>query len=286
VKFAFIRDHLGEYPSSAACRMLDVSRSGYYAWQVRPPSAQHCRRDALAAKIKAVHQENRRVYGSPRITKVLRLSGEAVCQNTVAKVMRACGVRARAPKAFVPRTTDSRHDQPVAPNLLRRNFVVGEPRRRWVSDITYIPTGEGWLYLAGVLDLFSRRVVGWSMAENMETTLVGEALKMAVSRARPQDGLIHHSDRGVQYASYEYQRLLESFGMTASMSGAGDCYDNAAMESLWATLKTELVHQERYETRDEARRSIFEYIETFYNRKRLHSSLGYVSPEAFEAAAN
>ena len=286
MKFAFIRDHLGEYPPAAACRVLGVSRSGYYAWQLRPASAQQRRRDALAVKIKAAHQESRRVYGSPRITKVLRQSGEAVCQNTVAKVMQACGVRASPPKAFVPRTTDSRHDQPVAPNLLQRDFAASEPQRRWVSDITYIPTGEGWLYLAGVLDLYSRRVVGWSMAEHMETSLVGDALRMAVSRTRPQAGLMHHSDRGVQYASYEYQRLLESFGMIASMSGAGDCYDNAAMESFWATLKTELVHQERYETRDEARRSIFEYIETFYNRKRLHSSLGYVSPEAFEAAAN
>ena len=286
MKFAFIRDHLSEYPPAAACRALQVGRSGYYAWRGRPLSAQHRRRDGLAVKIQAIYQENRRAYGSPRITRELRKSGESVCENTVAKVMRDQGVRAKSGKRFVPRTTDSRHDQPVAPNRLDRVFTAPAPNRRWVADITYIPTGEGWLYLAGILDLYSRRIVGWSMADHMETSLVEEALRMAVARTRPPAGLVHHSDRGVQYASSEYQGLMESFAMIPSMSGKGDCYDNAPMESFWATLKTELVHQERYQTRDEARRSIFEYIEAFYNRKRMHSSLGYVSPETFEASQN
>jgi transposase InsO family protein len=226
------------------------------------------------------------VYGSPRVHRALAASGEQACENTVAKVMAEHGVRARGKKKFVPRTTDSRHEQPVADNVLDRQFVAEMPDRKWAADITYVPTGEGWLYLAAVIDLCSRRIVGWSMAEHMRTELVSDALAMAIARRRPGAGLLHHSDRGVQYASEDYRHLLQSHGIECSMSGKGDCYDNAVVESFWGTLKTELVNHEHYETRDQARASIFEYVEVFYNRTRLHSSLGYLSPEQFEAGLN
>lgn len=286
MKFAFIAEHLRQHPVELVCQVLQVSRSGYYAWLERPASAQAQRRADLAVKVRRVHAENRRVYGSPRVCRALRGEGTQVSENTVAKVMRAEGLCGKRKRKFVPRTTDSAHGQPIAPNVLDRQFTAAEPNRKWAGDITYIPTGEGWLYLAGVIDLHSRRIVGWSMADHMQTDLVTGALEMALARRQPGRGLLHHSDRGVQYASDGYQAMLERHGIEVSMSGKGDCWDNAVMESFWSTLKTELVHHERYATRDEARQSIFEYIEVFYNRKRLHSSLGYVSPEAFEASRN
>jgi transposase InsO family protein len=286
VKFAFIEEHLREFPVDACCQVLEVSRAGYYAWLNRPASKRQQRREQLVAKIKLVHEENRRVYGSPRICQALRAGGESVCENTVADIMKERQIRANTKKKFVPRTTDSRHQQPIAANVLDRQFDAPSPDRKWAVDITYVPTDQGWLYLAGVIDLCSRKIVGWSMADHMETSLVSDALKMALARRNPGDGLLHHSDRGVQYASEDYQRLLESSGMQISMSGKGDCWDNAAMESFWSTLKTELVNHEHYATHEQARASIFEYIEVFYNRKRLHSSLGYVSPETFEASLN
>ena len=284
MKFAFIEEHLQDYPVEAACEALAVSRSGYYAWVHRPKSVRAQRCEELAAKIQAVHQENREVYGSPRMCKALADQGVQACENTVARVMRQQGIRAKSKKKFVPRTTDSKHDRPVAKNLLNRQFETALPDMAWVVDITYIPTDEGWLYLAGVMDLCTRRIVGWSMADHMRTDLVADALQMAVARRGPGAGLLHHSDRGVQYASDDYQHLLETHSMLCSMSGRGDCWDNACVESFWGSLKTELVHHEHYATREEARASIFEYIEVFYNRKRLHSSLGYMSPEAFEAS--
>jgi transposase InsO family protein len=284
VKFRFIREHLRpRFPVEACCEVLGVSRSGYYAWRGRPRSARDERRRELAEKVKAVHEANRRVYGSPRVCAALRASGERVCENTVARVMKQQRIRARAKKKFVPRTTDSAHEQPVAPNVLGRQFGAELLDRKWAADITYVPTAEGWLYLAAVIDLCSRKVVGWSMAGHMRTGLVSDALRMALARRRPGGGLLHHSDRGAQYASEDYQRLLRSHGIACSMSGRGDCWDNAAVESFWGTLKTELVNHERYETRAQARASIFEYIEVFYNRQRLHSSIGYLSPEQFEA---
>ena len=286
MKFAFIEEHLGEFPVGPACDALAVSRAGYYAWRERPDSPRAVRRAELAAKIKTVHQEHRCVYGSPRVFRVLKAGGEAVCENTVATVMREHAIRARTKRKFVPRTTDSSHDQPVAANVLGRQFQADLPNRKWAVDITYVPTDEGWLYLAGVLDLCSRKLVGWSMADHLRTDLVADALRMALARRGPTPGLLHHSDRGVQYACDDYQHLLESHGMQVSMSGRGNCWDNAAMESFWSTLKNELVNHERYPTREQARRSIFEYIEVFYNRKRLHSSIGYQSPEAFEAGLN
>jgi transposase InsO family protein len=286
VKFAFIAQHLRHLPVDVTCDVLDVSRSGYYAWRDRPQSDQSRRRTVLAAKISVVHADHRSVYDSPRIWKALKAAGETVSQNTVAKVMRGQGLRGRVKRAFVPRTTDSAHAQPIAPNVLDRQFTAESPNSKWAGDITYIPTDEGWLYLAGVIDLNSRRIVGWSMADHMQTDLVADALTMALARRRPPAGLLHHSDRGAQYASDTYQELLQDNRIQVSMSGKGDCWDNAVMESFWATLKTELVHHEHYATREQARRSIFEYIEVFYNRKRLHSSLGYVSPETFEASQN
>ena len=271
---------------SLCCRVLQVSRSGYHAWRVRVVSRRRQRREALAVQIRAVHADSRRRYGSPRVHEALAAQGARVCANTVAKVMREQGLRAKSRPKYVPRTTDSAHDRPLAPNVLARQFTAEAPNRTWVGDITYIATDEGWLYLAAVLDLFSRRIVGWAMADHLRTDLVRDALTMALVGRRPEAGLLHHSDRGVQYASDEYQGLLARHRITVSMSGRGDCWDNAVMESFWATLKTELVHHEHYATQEEARQSIFEYIEVFYNRKRLHSSLGYVSPEAFEAAAN
>jgi len=286
VKFAFIEEHLTEFPLDVSCQVLAVSRSGYYAWLGRPASARAKRREELAVKIQAVHEQNRRVYGSPRVCQALKAQGENVCENTVADIMNERQIRAKRKRKFVPRTTDSQHDQPVAANLLDRQFDAALPDQKWAVDITYIPTDQGWLYLAGVIDLCSRKIVGWSMADHMQVELVSDALQMAVARRRPGGDLLHHSDRGVQYASDDYMYLTQSHGMRISMSGKGDCWDNAVMESFWATLKNELVNHERYATREQARASIFEYIEVFYNRQRLHSSLGYVSPETFEASLN
>lgn len=285
MKFAFVKEHRKRWPVAAMCRVLKVSRSGFFAWSRRRPSARQRRREELLEKIKQVHQENRELYGSPRVHRALLIDGQNVSRNTVAKLMRREKIRARARRRFVPRTTDSAHRRPVADNLLDRNFTADKPDRKWVADITYVPTQEGRLYVAAVLDLFSRRIVGWSMADHLQTDLVGDALHMALQQRRPEAGLLHHSDRGVQYASDRYQHLLANNGIQVSMSGKGDCWDNAVMESFWATLKTELIHQEQYASRPQAKLSIFEYIEAFYNRKRLHSSLDYVSPEAFEAAA-
>jgi len=286
VKFAFIQESLWEYPLGVVCPALDVSRSGYYAWRSRPASATARRREELAAKIRTVHQQNRRVYGSPRVCQALRAQGESVCENTVARVMKEHDIRARTKRKFIPRTTDSRHNRPVAENILDRRFEAKLPNTKWAVDITYIPTDQGWLYLAGVIDLCSRKIVGWSMAEHMETLLVSDALRMAIAQRRPAPGLLHHSDRGVQYASDDYLHILQLHGIEVSMSHKGDCWDNACVESFWATLKNELVNHEHYATREQARASIFEYIEVFYNRQRLHSSLGYQSPEAFEAGLN
>jgi putative transposase len=286
VKFSFIRENLLPFPIDAVCRALEVSRSGYYAWRKRPQSARERRREELAEKIKRVHDAHRRVYGSPRVHKALKARGESVCENTVAEIMKQRRIRPKTKRKFVPRTTDSRHSQPVAENILNRQFQASRPNQKWATDITYIPTEQGWLYLAGVIDLCSRKIVGWSMADHLKSDLVADALKMAIARRQPQAGLLHHSDRGVQYASDDYMYLLQSHGMEISMSGKGDCWDNACAESFWATLKTELVNHGNYATHEEARASIFEYIEVFYNRQRLHSSIGYQSPEAFETSLN
>lgn len=283
--FAFIKEHRGVFPVKVMCRVLEVSTSGFYRWLKEPVGKRQIRRGELAAAIERVHVSVRGLYGSPRVHKALVGEGHTVCRNTVAKVMRERRIRARTQRRFRPKTTDSGHHHPVAPNVLGRDFTADGPNRVWLTDITYIPTDEGFLYLAGVMDLYSRKIVGWSMAEDLGADLACDALNMALQRRRPGSGLLHHSDRGVQYACRRYRALLAGRGITASMSGLGDCYDNAPKESFWGTLKTELVHLERFATRRQARAAIFDYIESFYNRVRLHSSLGYLSPEQFEAEA-
>jgi putative transposase len=286
VRFALIKEKLKDFPVEVSCQVLEVSRSGYYAWCERPASALATRREELAEKIRQVKAQNRDVYGSPRICQALIAQGEKVCENTVARIMKQLGIAAKCKKKFVPGTTDSNHNNPLAANVLDRQFKAELPNQKWAVDITYIPTDQGWLYLAGVIDLCSRKIVGWSMADHLRTELVSNALMMAIARRNPGSDLLHHSDRGVQYTSEDYMHLLKTNGLLPSMSRKGDCWDNAVMESFWSTLKNELVHHERYQTHEQARASIFEYIEVFYNRQRLHSSLGYVSPEAFEASLN
>lgn len=267
------------------CRLLQVSTSGYYAWRRRPfafPSASHEADEKLLSEIKTIHVESKRRYGSPRVHKQLRQRGIRCGQKRVARLMREHGLRARRHRRFKA-TTDSRHTLPVAENVLERQFKAEVPDARWAADITYIWTQQGWLYLAVVMDLFSRRIVGWSMQETMERRLVLSALEMALGTRRPPPGLLHHSDRGSQYASGDYQDRLRQAGCACSMSRKGNCWDNAPVESFFSTLKMELVHERRYETRQQARAEIFEFIEVWYNRQRLHSSLGYLSPADYEA---
>jgi transposase InsO family protein len=284
VKYRFIEEHRRQWPVRLMCRVLHVSCAGYYTWRDRPVSAGQQRREALAGQIQAVHHEMKERYGSPRMHAELVARGQNCCVNTVAKLMRQHGIAAKTTRKFRC-TTDSNHDLAVADNLLDRQFEPAAVNQAWVTDITYIPTWEGWLYLAAVEDLYSRQIVGWSMSERITSRLVVDALEMAVSRRLPGEGLLAHSDRGSQYASEHYQRLLERHSITCSMSRRGDCWDNAPMESFFASLKKELVHQEDYRSRAEARASVFEYIEVFYNRVRRHSALGYQSPVEYEQAA-
>ena len=281
MRHALIAAQMSEFPMRLLCRLFRVSRSGYYAWRKRPASMRSIKNQLLLERIKAVHKKSRKTYGSPRVHRQLVAEGERCGRGRVERLMSANGIRAKQKRKFVV-TTDSKHDLPVAENILNRQFCVAEPNRVWLSDITYIPTDEGWLYLAGVLDLCSRTAVGWSMSESLEKGLVVDALRMAHWRRRPGMGVIHHSDRGSQYASDDYRNLLKDYGMRMSMSRKGNCWDNAVMESFFGTLKKELVHHRRYRTRAEARKDIFEFIEVFYNRERLHSSLGYMSPLDYE----
>jgi len=283
VSYAFIEDHRDEWPVAPMCEALDVSPAGYYSWRDRDASQQRQRRDALSVEIRAVHAEVKARYGSPRMHAELLERGHDCCVNTVARVMRDAGIAAKTKRKF-RQTTDSNHTRPVAENLLDRQFDPTARNESWVADITHIPTREGWLYLAAVEDLFSRMVVGWSMDATTTSRLVVDALEMAVLRRLPGSELVAHSDRGSQYASEHYQRLLGSEGITCSMSRRANCWDNAPMESFFASLKKELVHDEDYATREQARASIFEYIETFYNRVRRHSTLGYQSPADYEAS--
>lgn len=267
------------------CDALGVSESGYYSWVGRSPSQARTRRDRLAGLIEQIHAEVKGRYGSPRMTAELNARGHDCTENMVAELMRSHGIRAKTARRFV-RTTDSGHGLPVAENLLDREFDPDGPNAAWGADITYIPTADGWLYLAVVEDLFSRMIVGWSMDSTMTSRLAVDALDMALRRRVPGEGLLAHSDRGSQYASEHYQRLLKGHGITCSMSGVAQCWDNAPLESFFASLKKELVHHERYTTREEAKASIFEYVEAFYNRVRRHSSLGFLSPAEFERAHN
>ena len=286
MRFRFIADHRHIWPIKIQCAVLDVSRSGFYAWRKRRPSAQAERRQKLTERIQAIHAEPRKdVYGAPRMHRELVAEGLACNRKTVAKCMQMAGIQAVTEKRFRVTTTDSNHSHPVAENLVDRNFSPSRKNATWTADITYIPTAEGWLYLAAVEDLYTRKIVGWAMSENIDSRLVVDALDMALQRELPGEGLVTHSDRGVQYASDHYQRLLNKHRITCSMSRKGNCWDNAPLESFFATLKKEEVYQRRYATRAEARQRLFDYIEVFYNRVRRHSSLGYLSPVDFEQAA-
>ena len=283
-RYARIKKMSGEYPIKVLCATLTVSRSGYYAWGSATDST-HARRDReLRAKIAVVHQQSRETYGSPRITVELRAQGEEVGRHRVARLMRQEGLWGRQRRRYRVRTTDSRHSHPIAPNRLAALPVPTKPDQVWVSDLTYVPTDEGWLYVAGVLDRCSRCLVGWVMGSTLDTSVPLAALMMALRQRQPRPGLIHHSDRGVQYASADYRSALADHGLVASMSRRGNCYDNAAMEAFWSSLKNELVHRRRFATRADARTAIFDYIESFYNRSRRHSSLGYQSPLDYESS--
>jgi putative transposase len=263
------------------CNLLEVSASGYYAWRERPPSQRAKANDALVKEIQAIHDQSHQTYGSPRVHAELVNRGFRVGKNRVARLMQAENIQSQRKKKRQG-TTDSRHNYPIAPNLLQQNFQAVIPNEKWLSDITYIPTAEGWLYLAAILDLFSRKIVGWAMEDHLESELVELAFQMAVHNRQKVSGLLHHSDRGSQYAGAAYQALIQAHRVTPSMSRTGNCYDNAPMESFFSTLKCERVDGSNYQTRAEARTDIFAYIEGFYNRNRLHSSLGYLSPEEFE----
>ena len=281
MRFQFIRDHSSQFSVRRMCRVLKVSPSGYYAWLGRPMSRRAREDRRLVQEIKEVHQAKRGVYGSPRVHAELKSKGMHHGRKRVARLMRYNDIRAKQNKKYKA-TTDSKHFYPVAPNLLQRDFEASKPDQKWLADISCVPTYEGWLYLAAILDLYSKLIVGWSMSGRMTSELVLDALEMAVGRRQPEPGLIHHSDRGGQYASADYQRALRSHGMICSMSRKGDCWDNAPMESWFHTLKTELTIHENYWTRDQAKAEIFEYIEVFYNRNRLHSALGYMTPAQYE----
>jgi transposase InsO family protein len=267
------------------CGVLGVSPAGYYAWRSRPESRRAVANRHLINDIKRVHRDTHGRYGSPRIHVELKAQGRGTSRGRIERLMRRHGIRAIMARPRRARTTDSRHDFPIAPNLLDRNFIAPAPNRIWLADITYIKTDQGWLYLSAVMDLYSRRIVGWAMDGHLRTELPLAALRMAIAAQRPAAGLIHHSDRGVQYASANYRKLMQSAAFQASMSRKADCYDNAPMESFFHTLKTELVHHRRYATRAEATRDIFAYIEGFYNRTRRHSAIGYLSPIEMELKA-
>jgi putative transposase len=279
--YKFMAAHAGEFRIERMCRVLGVGRSGYYAWRSRPASQRARANEALWVQIQAEYETSRDTYGSPRIHAALQRQGVRCSRKRIARLMQLHQIRARTRKKRHPLTTQREAGAMPAPNLLNQEFSASVPNQKWVSDITYIETAEGWLYLAVVLDLFSRRIVGWAMADHMETSLVEAAWNMALVQRHPQTGLLHHSDQGRQYSSTTYQSALAALHCQVSMSRVGNCYDNAAMESFFATLKTECATQP-FATRTQARSTIFEYIEAWYNRQRLHSSLGYLSPTEFE----
>jgi transposase InsO family protein len=282
MKYLFIEKHQPDYPVRGLCQAVGVSRSGYYAWQKRQTRQEETHLQALLEHIRRIHQMSRRTYGSPRVHAQLKAEGFQYNRKRIARLMRLSGIVGQR-KHRKGMTTNSRHEYPVAPNLLNQEFQAEGANQKWVADFTYIPTREGWLYLAVILDLYSRKAVGWNMKAEMTTELVEDALKMALYERQPDPGLLHHSDRGSQYASNEIRKLLDEHHITVSMSRTGNCYDNAVMESFFSTLKCEWVYFQDYPTRAQASRDIFSYIAGFYNRVRLHSTLGYRSPDQFEA---
>ena len=284
MKFRFIKQEQRWYSVDDLCRAMNVTRGGYWSWVQRRPGVRQQADVVLLADIRQIHKSKRRVYGSPRIHDALQKKGTRCGRKRVERLMRENGIRAKQGKKYKPCTTDSKHNLPVAPNVLSRQFTRAKPNEVWVTDITYIRTQEGWLYLAAVMDLFSRRIVGWAMGNRINRNLPLRALRMAVQRRHPSPGLIHHSDRGSQYASADYQDELKKNGMICSMSRKGNCWDNAPMESWFHTLKAELVQDENFATRREAMAAIFEYMEVFYNRQRNHTTIGGLTPSEIEEA--
>jgi len=283
MRYAFIQEQSEKLPVRTMCRLLEVQPSGYYAWTQREPCGREAAKLRLIESIRLAHERSGGAYGSPRVHQALKKQGLICSRKQVEKLMKQEQIRSTRHRRFRILTTDSNHSHAVAANLLDRQFEQEELNQVWVGDITYVATDEGWLYVASVMDLCSRRIIGWSTADHLRSELAEEALLMAIRERCPKEGLLHHSDRGVQYACVAYQAILERHGITCSMSRSGNCYDNASMESFFKTFKSELVYQERYATREEARKSIHPYIEVFYNRQRLHSSLGYRSPAEYEA---
>jgi transposase InsO family protein len=284
MRFEFIEAEKAMFPIRLMCRVLRVTATGFYAWRSRPESKRAARDRQLTAKVRAFHEASRGTYGSPRILKDLQEDGEKVSRKRVARLMRENDLTGQMPRRF-RRTTDSKHKLPVAENLLQRDFNAEAPNRVWAADISYVRTWEGWLYLAVVLDLFSRRVVGWAVADHMRTELVRDALTMAINHRRPEAGVIHHSDRGSQYASHEYQALLKQEDMICSMSRKGDCWDNSVVESFFGTLKEDLIHRHPWPTKRKAIEAINEYIACFYNSYRRHKYLDNISPVEYETQA-
>lgn len=286
MKYAWMQTHADQFPVAVMCGVLEVSASGYYAWRDRDASSRARRHETLGEAVSQAHASSRSIYGYRKVHKdVVEEHGQACCEETVRVIMREKGLRAKRKRRFVA-TTDSDHTMPVAHNLLDRDFEPERPNQKWVADITYIPTHEGWLYLSAVMDLYGRRVVGWNTSAHIDTDLVTDAFHAAVRARRPASGLLHHSDRGSQYASDTFQSLLTFFGIRCSMSRKGNCWDNACMERFFCSLKTEWIGDTIYPTREAATTAVFEYIETFYNTKRRHASLGYKTPAQYEAQAH
>ena len=286
MKYAWIREHRDSFPLAMLCQVLEISTSGYYAWLDREPSPRAQRQKRIQAAVRQVHAESHGIYGSQKVAHELaqRPDLESACRNTVARAMRELGLKSRIPRTFTPTTTQADPTKQPAANQLAQDFTAAAPNRKWVTDLTYLPTAEGWVYLAVVLDLFSRKVVGWALGNSLATELVSAALRQAVETRRPAgQQLLHHSDRGCQYTSDAYQRTLRTLGIQCSMSRTGCCYDNAVMERFFWSLKHEWTNHEGFHNLEEARLSVFRYIETFYNPQRLHQTLGYLSPNQFEA---
>jgi putative transposase len=279
--YRFIKEHSSEFPVKKMCQVFSVSRSAFYGWLTQPQSHRKEKDRVLIPEIKKIFTESDRTYGHRRIKKELKRRGIKTSNHRVRRLMNEHGL-VSVLRVKYKATTNSNHNYPVAPNLLRKDFAAEKANQKWVGDITYIPTQEGWLYLAAIEDLFHKKIVGWSLDSRMTKKLTLTALNQAICREKPSRGLIFHSDRGSQYAAYDYQDMLRAHGIKQSMSAKGDCYDNACIESFFATLKKELIHRRRFKTRDEARTAIINYIETWYNSRRLHSSLGYMSPMEFE----
>ncbi|WP_239717607.1 IS3 family transposase [Paenibacillus sp. 19GGS1-52] len=279
-----MEEHRSEFRIEKMCSLLEVSRSGYYKWRLSPPSDRKMHRERLLKRIEYHFYDNDEIYGSPKITKKLQEEGFVVGEKTVGRIMRENKLRSQATGKFKVQTTDSNHDFPIAPNWLNQHFdVCTMPNQVWVTDITYIHTRQGVLYLASVLDLYTRKIVGWELGNRMKVDLVSVALEKAYKSQQPEKGLIHHSDRGSQYASTDYRKKLKEYHMIRSMSRRGNCYDNACIESFHSILKRELVYRRRFLTKEEAKNHLFRYIEFFYNRKRIHSKLDYLSPDRFES---